>query len=90
MFHSIKNRHTAVLKWFAIQQLKVYLPFHFVKERNAGTEQHRMDVESDLINQVGLEQRLRKVAPTHHANIFALLLLQLPDESRSIFGYDFH
>src|SRR5712691_3430711 len=57
--HAIRNSEVAAFENPAIEQLKIDLPLHFVKKRDARAEQHRMNVEDDFINQVGFEQTLR-------------------------------
>ena len=64
VLHYICHQHTASLQRLAIDQLQINLAIHLIKKRNARAEQHRMNVEADLINQVCLEERLRQQPAT--------------------------
>jgi len=86
---AIGNGEVSAFENPAIQQLKIDLPFHLVKERNARAEQHGMNVEDDFINQVGLEQALGQLAAAKDNDAFAFLVLQLLNERRGVGGDDF-
>src|SRR5712692_3256841 len=49
---SIRDGEVAAFENTAIEQVEIDLPLHFVKKRDAGTEQHRMNVEDDFIDQI--------------------------------------
>jgi hypothetical protein len=55
---AIGNGEVAAFENLAIEQLKIDLPLHFIKERNARAEQNEMNVEDDFIDQIGFEQAL--------------------------------
>lgn len=43
-----------------------------MEQRNSGAEQHRLDVEADLVNQICFKQRLGQHATAHYTNVFTL------------------
>jgi len=49
---SIRDGEVAAFENTAIEQVEIDLPLHFVKKRDAGAEQHRMNVEDDFIDQI--------------------------------------
>ena len=59
-----------------------------MKQRDAGAEQHGMDVEADLVDQAGLEERVRELAAAHQADVLARLIFQAPDEIAGVAGDD--
>ena len=55
LFSAIRHNQTAIRQLLTLHQLQINLAGHFIEQRNAGTEQHGMDVESDLIDQPRFE-----------------------------------
>src|SRR5262249_15921890 len=67
--------NAAVLEGPALAQLQVGLAGHRVKRRDARAEKHRGDVEPDLVDQSGLEQRPGQLPAAHPADVLAALLV---------------
>src|SRR6266567_2039389 len=69
MLHAIPNDHTAIFEARTFQKLQIDLAAHWKKKRNSRTEQHRMDLQTDLVNQVCLEKRIRQLPAPHHKDL---------------------
>jgi hypothetical protein len=54
--HAVSNEHASVLKRPALLKLQVNLVTHWMERGDAGPEQYRVNVESDFVDQIGLEQ----------------------------------
>src|SRR5688500_5707506 len=80
VFDAVGYQHAAVRKRTALLQLQIDLPAHGMKRRNAGAEEHRVDVEADLVDESGLEQRLGELASTHQTDFLAVPLFQPANE----------
>src|SRR5271170_2270548 len=52
-----------------------------------GTEEDGVDVQADLIDEVGGEERLREFASAHEADLFSRALLEVEDEFGRVGGY---
>ena len=50
------------------------------KRRGPRTQQQRVNVEADLVDHPGLEERRGKIAAAHHDDVLARLRLELADE----------
>ena len=72
---AIGNDQAAAFEDFAIDQVQVYLLLHFVKKRDTGSEQDRMDIKDHFIDQAGFKQTLRQLAAAEQADAFAFLAL---------------
>src|SRR5262245_35072710 len=59
-----------------------------MEQRDAGAEQHRMDVESNFVDEPRLEKGPGQRAATHQADVLAAFALQLPNEFGGIDGND--
>lgn len=86
--HAIAHEDAAVLERVALEQLEVDLAAGRVKQRDAGAEQHGMDVEADLIDQAGFEERVGEFAASHQTDVLARLVFQAPDEIGGVAGDD--
>ena len=53
--HPITDQHAAILKGPALLEFQVNLSAHRVEKRDPGTEKDGMDVEADLVDQLGLD-----------------------------------
>jgi hypothetical protein len=62
VFHPIADQHAAVLEGPALPQLKVNLAAHRMEQWDARAQQDRMNVEANLVNQIGLKQGPRLFA----------------------------
>ena len=85
LFYPIGQQNATILKGLALQQVQIDLVLHFMKKRNAGAEQHRVNVETDFVNQAGLEKCFGKIAAAHDTNVFAGLAFQAIDKISSVF-----
>src|SRR5262245_65923582 len=88
MRHAVYRVDAAILEPAALLQLKAYLPGHRVEQRNPGAEQHGMDVETEAVDDAGLEQRSRELAAAHDADAAAVLLLEASHEFTGVFADD--
>ena len=50
VFHAICKHHATILQFLALNQLEIDLFLHFMKQRDSGAKQNRMNVESDLVD----------------------------------------
>src|SRR5205823_434 len=71
MLDAIAHVDTTILERPAFDQLEVDLAAHGVEERHAGAEQDGMDGETDLVDEVRLEQRPGQFAAAHEADALA-------------------
>src|SRR5262249_20770996 len=72
----------------ALEQLEVDLPAHGMEQRDSRPEQYRMDVETDLVDQLGLEERSGQLPAAHEANVLPVPALQVADELGDILPDD--
>src|SRR5687768_11022447 len=67
-----------------LEQLERDAPRHRGEKGSAGAEQYRMDVEADLVDRSGLDQRRAEDAAAHDEDVSALLSLEIVDEGRAV------
>ena len=70
MLHAVGNGQISAFENLAIQQFKIDLLLHLVKERNARAEQNGMNIEHDFIDQAGFKQALRQFSATKNYDAF--------------------
>src|SRR3954454_10370972 len=80
VLNPVHDINTAVLERPALNQLQVDLTAHRVEQRDTGSEEHRVDVEADLIDQPRLEERPGQITASHQADAPSVLPLQVTDE----------
>src|SRR5262245_63122940 len=81
---AVCQKHASRLECATVRQLEVNLAGHAMECRNAVSEQYRMHVEAQLVDEVRLEKRPGEVAASHQTDVLARLLLELPHERRSV------
>src|ERR1700741_4208129 len=67
----ISDENAAVRELPRLQELQLDLAGHRMKQRDTRAQQQRMDIQANLVNQAGLEQRPGQVSATDETDALA-------------------
>jgi len=79
--------HASTLDRAALFQREPQAPVERAERRYARTEQNRVNVQADLVHEIGRDQRLRELTPSHEADAVPRPLLQI---AHKLDGIPFH
>ena len=88
MLHHISQYHAPIAQLFALRQFQIDLFLHFVKQRNSGTQEHWMNIEPDLVDQIRVKKCFSQNSAAHLADSFAFCGFESANEVHRIFGND--
>src|SRR3954463_5643127 len=80
MFDAVADVNAPVLERPAFEQFEIDLTVHRVEQGDSRSEENRVDVEADLVNEPGFEKRPGQLPASHDADVLSVLSLQVLDE----------
>src|SRR5436853_5011303 len=85
---AIRCENASAVELTALGEREFHAMPRIAKNRNARAQQDRMDVEADLVDEPGSEQRPRELAAAHQTDVLARTSLQPPHETRRIVPHE--
>src|SRR4051794_5094967 len=88
--HAVRRENAPAIDRPVRDQLQLHALSNHRKKRHTAAEQHRMDVDTDFIDDILGEERSRELSAAEDADAFSALCLQRANEGSGIVAHEVH